>query len=266
MTAMRGYAGAKSYPAAPSNYWKGRSGHAILAIVLHGTAGPNAQVWFQYPASQVSSHYVVDTDGTIYQCVDEDDAAWHAGVTNPDSVFANLSNPNLWTIGIEHTRDIANSSPLSPEQLRASVALCTNIVRRNPSLSPNSPGRSPNLPVFITHDQIDVGRVCPGPGFPFEVFKSLEESLVGLDDALYIQQWRSHNPTNLSPGAPEAHPVNPDAAIYRDWLARRKANDKTMGVPISDEFRYTTSTGQIMTVQHFTSAIAIWDGTKVSWY
>lgn len=53
----------------------------ISAIVLHNTAGraSGAVKWFQDPKSKVSAHYVVTRTGTVIQCVDEKDAAWHAG-------------------------------------------------------------------------------------------------------------------------------------------------------------------------------------------
>ena len=148
---------------APSpHYWPGRDGEATTAIVLHGTAGPNAWEWFADPASQVSAHYVVDTDGTVYQCVREAESAWHAGVVTPDSVYAGKPNPNYWTIGIEHTRNEANDSPLTAAQIAASIALCRGIL-----------GRHPAITAFIPHDAIDVGRVCPGPGFPLAQWQAL---------------------------------------------------------------------------------------------
>lgn len=53
----------------------------ISAIVLHNTAGKAAGAvkWFQDPKSKVSAHYVVTRSGPVIQCVDEKDAAWHAG-------------------------------------------------------------------------------------------------------------------------------------------------------------------------------------------
>ena len=154
------YAGAVWAPS--PNFWVGRQGQAITTIVLHGTAGGGAVQWFSESASQVSAHYVVDTDGTVTQCVREADSAWHAGVVTPDSPYAGRPNPNLWTIGIEHVRDQTNSSPLTPAQVRASLALCRDILARHPSIT-----------AFIPHDAIDVGRVCPGPDFPIAQWQAL---------------------------------------------------------------------------------------------
>lgn len=59
-----------------------------------------------------SAHLVIDRDGTIYQCVDLGDRAWHAG---PATLWQGKplkpgQNVNDWTIGIE----IANWGQLNP--------------------------------------------------------------------------------------------------------------------------------------------------------
>lgn len=79
----------------------GRNGQIIRGIVEHRTAGPGAVSWFQNPASQVSANYVILLDGTIVCCVEEEDAAWHAGVVQPQSEFYGETNPNLWCVTSE---------------------------------------------------------------------------------------------------------------------------------------------------------------------
>jgi len=165
------------------NYWQGRDGHRITGIVLHATAGlePGPVEWFQSTASQVSAHYIVNRDGSVIQTVREVDSAWHAGEVTSTSRFYGGVNPNRATIGIEHERDASNSSPLTPAQLYASLALVRSIVRRHGPLE------------IITHDEIDVGRVCPGPGFPIAVFRDAvgvpkETSPVKQFPVLYAQR------------------------------------------------------------------------------
>jgi len=154
------------------NYTAGRGGHAITAIVVHGTAGPGAVSWFADTVSQVSAHYVIDTDGRVTQTVREDNTAWHAGVVTPSSTFAGNENPNKFCIGIEHVRNQSNTSPLTTAQQVASIALIRDIRTRRGPLA------------LIPHDLIDVGRVCPGAGFPLDAIDNaatLKEAMMHLD-------------------------------------------------------------------------------------
>jgi len=67
---------------------------SILQVVIHDIEGTaqNALNVFQDPNSFVSVHYIVDSDGTVYQVIHEKDIAFHAG--------------NFWynqhSVGIEH--------------------------------------------------------------------------------------------------------------------------------------------------------------------
>lgn len=67
----------------------------ISDVVIHDVEGNarSALSWFQNPNSNVSAHYIVDTNGTVYQVVREKDISYQAG--------------NWWynqhSIGIEHS-------------------------------------------------------------------------------------------------------------------------------------------------------------------
>jgi len=80
------------------------------------------------PAAKVSSHYLVEEDGTIVQLVPEARRAWHAG----RSSWEGVSDINSRSIGIE----IANPGhsfgyPDFPQaQITAVIALCRDIVAR----------------------------------------------------------------------------------------------------------------------------------------
>lgn len=54
-----------------------------------------------FTQAEVSTHYFIDRDGMIYQCVDEELAAWHAGVGTwaDDEQYTNRMNQ--YAIGIE---------------------------------------------------------------------------------------------------------------------------------------------------------------------
>ena len=84
-------------------------------IVLHCTAGPTASSAINtFRASvapnRVSAHFVIDTDGTVFQLVDVERTAWHASEVNSRSV------------GIEHAA-IPETQPATEAEYQASAAL-----------------------------------------------------------------------------------------------------------------------------------------------
>lgn len=89
---------------------------AINSVVIHDTEGDLQSVLsaFQDPTFYASVHYVVDTDGTIYQMVQDKNIAWHAG---------NWS-VNMHSIGIEHIGHAATgSTDYTPAMYHASAQL-----------------------------------------------------------------------------------------------------------------------------------------------
>ncbi len=104
--------------------YNGRLGTPISAIVLHHTASlSNALAiakYFQRRDARVSSHYVVDRDGSIVRCVPDALRAWHAG----PSSFDGVANVNDYSIGIE----ICNSGDGIEPYPEAQVAAVTRLV------------------------------------------------------------------------------------------------------------------------------------------
>ncbi len=77
-----------------------RNGQAIDMVIIHFTGMPTAEAALQRlcdPLAEVSAHYVIDEDGTVYQLVDEVQRTWHAGV----SEWSGDSNINSRSLGIE---------------------------------------------------------------------------------------------------------------------------------------------------------------------
>ncbi len=101
-------------------------------IVLHGTAGGNsaqeiAQYFTQTPHS---THYVIDRDGTVVQCVPEEASAWGNAPVEPgaDIWWNQFPNPNWVTFSIEHVKpDAQNQTPLTSAQAQASFALIAHL-------------------------------------------------------------------------------------------------------------------------------------------
>ena len=105
---------------------------APYMIVLHYTGRPSCEEaitgWLCNPEKEVSSHYVINEDGRIYQLVDEDKRAWHAGV----SQWEGERDINSASIGIEihNPGEEFGYRPFPIEQMRAVAALCLDISKR----------------------------------------------------------------------------------------------------------------------------------------
>jgi N-acetylmuramoyl-L-alanine amidase len=104
----------------------------IDMLVLHYTgmqSGAAALDRLCDPEARVSSHYVVEEDGTIWRLVPEERRAWHAGV----SYWLGETGLNTASIGIE----IVNPGhewgycPFPEAQMAAVEALCRDIVARH---------------------------------------------------------------------------------------------------------------------------------------
>lgn len=163
---------------APSpNYGKGRNGKKIIAIVNHITAGtfPGCLSWMRNPQAKASAHYLVTRQGKIYQMVRDEDTSWHAGMVNkPNWSLYDGSNPNRYTIGIEH--ECLSGGLLTEAQYKATVELHKMLIAKY------------NIPVdkdhIIGHYRIDsVNRPNdPGAQFPWDkLFADLEED----DEMIY---------------------------------------------------------------------------------
>jgi N-acetylmuramoyl-L-alanine amidase len=114
---------------------------------------------------RVSSHYLIDDEGTIIQLVPEARRAWHAGLAS----WAGESDINSCSIGIE----IANPghefgySDFPPHQIGAVIALCKDIVARH---------KIPAARV-LAHSDVAPGRKQdPGEKFPW---RKLHEAGIG---------------------------------------------------------------------------------------
>ena len=111
----------------PSPNWSDRGGVAIDCVVIHDTECPEADsalAWFASPSSRVSAHYVIDRDGTIYRCVEDEVSAWHAG----DCVFEGSADVDARSIGVDLVGFA--STAYMPAQLDALVELCLSLCVR----------------------------------------------------------------------------------------------------------------------------------------
>ena len=139
-------------------------------LVLHYTGMQSAEAALARlcdRAAKVSSHYVVDEDGSVYALVAEPNRAWHAGV----SFWRGVTRLNDRSIGVE----IVNPGhefgyrPFSPAQMQAVRALCQGILRRWPGIEARN---------VVAHSDIAPNRK-QDPGELFD-WRGLAASGVGL--------------------------------------------------------------------------------------
>lgn len=196
------------------NMWPSRQGYSPRYVILHGTAGGSSAVnvanWFANPASRVSSHYIVDRDGSIVQCVQEEDTAWAnggfsgtpatlgfrvAGDGIHRDVWWNITmNPNLLTVSIEHVKAATdNSDELTAAQATTSFALINAICDRwgIPKRFADSSG---GITGHFSMDPVNRSQ-CPGP-YPWE---QLWQYLQG--DTMIPQGWVDDSATLTAPNA-----------------------------------------------------------------
>ena len=138
-----------------------RKGSAPDMILLHYTGMPTGAEALQRltnPLSEVSAHYFIWEDGGILQLVPEARRAWHAGA----AIWAGESDINSRSIGIEivNPGHEGGSPDFTPEQIEATIALCTDIRARH---------MIPQHRV-LAHSDVAPARKCdPGEKFPWSL-------------------------------------------------------------------------------------------------
>ena len=97
---------------------------------------------------QVSAHFFVRRDGSLWQFVSCDDRAWHAGASS----YRGRANCNDDSVGIE--LEGLEGEPFEPPQYEALGALCSALAQHYP------------IRHLAGHEHIAPGRKQdPGPGF-----------------------------------------------------------------------------------------------------
>ena|GEM_PF-387867 len=185
----------KNYPFIPSpNFNDRQNDWNISILVLHYTVTDfeTTKKTFLDPTTQESAHYVVDVDGSIYQFVEEEKRAWHAGV----SYFNGITDVNSHSIGIEIINagyDINNVAeypayPYTEAQMNAVIDLSKDIVNRY------------SIPPFCVVGHSDVApsrKIDPGPHFPWEAIHKQGLGLLPNYDLFTNQDILNTVPSNL---------------------------------------------------------------------
>ena len=96
-------------------------------VIVHATGDDTAAQALRTltdPQSQVSSHYLIGREGTVYQLVDERNRAWHAG----ESKWGAHTDLNSTSLGIE--LDNNGREPFPEVQISALLKLLDGIADR----------------------------------------------------------------------------------------------------------------------------------------
>lgn len=142
--------------------FNGRTGRPD-AVVLHDTATDGIASpldWTLRPEARVSYHYLVGRDGRVYETVDPDRRAWHAG----EGSLWGRPDPNSWSIGLAFVDVDRPGKPLDPYpevQLDAAAQVVAELCGRY--------GIALNR--IVGHEHVAPGRkVDPGADFPWKAF------------------------------------------------------------------------------------------------
>lgn len=134
----------------------------VQYVILHYTASDFDRSLHLLTTQSVSSHYLIDdkTD-KIYQLVDENNRAWHAGLSEwQGRTFLNSSSIGIELVNKGFTETATGKVwyPYSEAQIQALIALLTDIKTRY-----NLPAES-----ILGHSDIAPQRKTdPGPLFPW---------------------------------------------------------------------------------------------------
>lgn len=114
-------------PYASPNFGERRAGCKPSLILLHYTALPDTETtlrWFQDPARQLNSHYVIGDAGDVHHIVADQARAWHAGV----GYWRGERDVNSISIGIELQNIGEPVTPYPDAQMAATIELCHKLI------------------------------------------------------------------------------------------------------------------------------------------
>jgi LysM repeat protein len=172
-----GYPQAHWYPASDyGNYTAADRpySHPVDKIVVHTTQGSyaSAMEWFRDPASGVSAHYTVRSDGLVGQSVSERNIAHHAG-----NWYYNQTS-----VGVEHEGYVEDPSWYTDEMYRSSAQLGAYLVNKY------------SIPIdryhIIGHNEVPgATHTDPGPYWNWDLYLSYLQQYAGGSSAGAAGGW-----------------------------------------------------------------------------
>jgi N-acetylmuramoyl-L-alanine amidase len=147
-----------------------RDGLRPSIVVIHYTAMLSAAAALERlcdPSAEVSAHYLISGQGDVYQMVEEDQRAWHAG----QGEWAGSDDINSRSIGIE--LDNQGTHPFAEPQMQALERLLKDIMARWKITADG----------VIGHSDMAPGRKAdPGPRFDWARLARQGLAATGKDD------------------------------------------------------------------------------------
>lgn len=132
----------------------------IQHLILHYTDTKHCKEALEImcdPKKEVSAHYCADVDGTIYQLVNEENRAWHAGLSHWDGIDG--LNDSSIGIEIQNPGHSHGYVPFPKTQIEAVMKLCQGIIARH------------NIPAHYVLAHSDIApqrKQDPGHLFPWQ--------------------------------------------------------------------------------------------------
>ncbi len=117
------------------NFDDRKDGQVPSYIMLHGTWTKDLETSLSFlmngtAESRVSAHYIIDSDGTVINLVDEDKRAWHAGTGH----WRGITDMNSASIGIEiqnNSKPFGKRVAYESKQISALIKLLKDIQKRH---------------------------------------------------------------------------------------------------------------------------------------
>ena len=133
----------------------GQYGGGFVQALFTNQLDWDAHPYFQsIRGAQVSSHFLIARDASLWQFVSCDQRAWHAGA----STFCGRENCNDYSIGIE--MEGLEGQTFEPAQYASLVRLCQGLRTQYP------------IEYIVGHEHIAPGRKQdPGPGFDWALLQ-----------------------------------------------------------------------------------------------
>ncbi|MBQ7633563.1 MAG: N-acetylmuramoyl-L-alanine amidase [Alphaproteobacteria bacterium] len=134
-------------------------GAKVRALVLHCSAHSAADMIEVLRERELSSHYIIDTDGKVLQLVSEKKRAWHAG----QSKWRGMKMLNQYSVGIELSSPTLGQQKYADLQIKSLIKLSRQIINHY---------QIPAVNVVAHSDIAPTRKPDPGLAFPWQYLAS----------------------------------------------------------------------------------------------